>query len=201
MKRKTISIFISILMTFSLFSNAFAAENMNAPKATAILINSETGEKTYLDVKQIDRISYNSTGKSVVEYEVFAPLPNPNVVIPLDSKGDLLEEAGVTARAFVEYYISSDGEEIQVESCSGSWEPSDSIYYLTDREYMVTDDYNTARGYPTSNSFERNLEWPYVQRNFVSEFTGPRMTTVANAHVSGMDGSHQLWLFFNFGNR
>ena len=188
-------------MTFSLFSNAFAAENMNAPKATAILINSETGEKTYLDVKQIDRISYNSTGKSVVEYEVFAPLPNPNVVIPLDSKGDLLEEAGVTARAFVEYYISSDGEEIQVEPCSGSWEPSDSIYYLTDREYMVTDDYNTARGYPTSNSFERNLEWPYVQRNFVSELTGPPMTTVANAHVSGMDGSHQLWLFFNFGNR
>lgn len=152
-------------MTFSLFSNAFAAENMNAPKATAILINSETGEKTYLDVKQIDRISYNSTGKSVVEY-----------------------------------YISSDGEEIQVESCSGSWEPSDSIYYLTDREYMVTDDYNTARGYPTSNSFERNLEWPYVQRNFVSEFTGPRMTTAANVHVSGMDGSHQLWLFFNFAN-
>lgn len=188
-------------MTFSLFSNAFAAENMNAPKATAILINSETGEKTYLDVKQIDRISYNSTGKSVVEYEVFAPFPNPNAVSPLESEGGLLEEGGVTARARVEYYISSDGEEIQVESCSGSWEPSDSIYYLTDREYMVTDDYNTARGYPTSNSFERNLEWPYVQRNFVSELTGPRMTTVANAHVSGMDGSHQLWLFFNFGNR
>lgn len=201
MKRKTISIFISILMTFSLFSNAFAAENKNAPMATALLINSETGEKTYLDVKQVDSISYNSTGKSVVEYEVFAPFPNPNAVSPLESEGGLLEEGGVTARARVEYYISSDGEEIQVESCSGSWEPSDSIYYLTDREYMVTDDYNTARGYPTSNSFERNLEWPYVQRNFVSELTGPRMTTVANAHVSGMDGSHQLWLFFNFGNR
>lgn len=201
MKRKTISIFISILMTFSLFSNAFAAENKNAPMATALLINSETGEKTYLDVKQVDSISYNSTGKSVVEYEVFAPFPNPNAVSPLESEGGLLEEGGVTARARVEYYISSDGEEIQIESCSGSWEPSDSIYYLTDREYMVTDDYNTARGYPTSNSFERNLEWPYVQRNFVSEFTGPRMTTVANAHVSGMDGSHQLWLFFNFGNR
>ena len=201
MKRKTISIFISILMTFSLFSNAFAAENKNAPMATALLINSETGEKTYLDVKQVDSISYNSTGKSVVEYEVFAPFPNPNAVSPLESEGGLLEEGGVTARARVEYYISSDGEEIQVESCSGSWEPSDSIYYLTDREYMVTDDYNTARGYPTSNSFERSLEWPNVQRNFVSELTGPRMTTVANAHVSGMDGSHQLWLFFNFGNR
>ncbi len=36
MKRKTISIFISILMTFSLFSNAFAAENKNAPMATAL---------------------------------------------------------------------------------------------------------------------------------------------------------------------
>lgn len=187
-------------MTFSLFSNAFAAENKNAPMATALLINSETGEKTYLDVKQVDSISYNSTGKSVVEYEVFAPFPNPNAVSPLESEGGLLEEGGVTARARVEYYISSDGEEIQVESCSGSWEPSDSIYYLTDREYMVTDDYNTARGYPTSNSFERSLEWPYVQRYPITPLSGPRMTTAANVHVSGMDGSHQLWLFFNFAN-
>ena len=182
-----------------MFHTAFAAENINAPTASAILINSETGEKTSLDVKQINNVSKSSIGRSIVEYEVFAPISNPNTPALMDEKGDYITEGGVTARASVEYYISNDGEELQVEACSGSWEPSDpAVYYVTDREYSITDDKNTARGNPTSNSFQRDF---YVQRNPITSISGPRITTVATAHVSGMEGTHQLWLFFNFGNR
>lgn len=174
MKRKILVAFLVLIMSLPMGVQASSldsavlveASSYDNVVAQAIMRDLTTGEETLLDAKPICVIapmSFSDEEEITVGYEVFAPIA---LATALDTGGKSKETNGVTAVVYVTYTLSSNKEEIKVTNITGSWTTSNSLYYLIDREYGVSNggfgEY--YHGYPTTNSFNYNTNFGYYPK-------------------------------------
>lgn len=200
---------------FIFAGTSFASEKspdlgkLDAAKVKITVTNDQTGETTVINSKAIKNIkskkaySILSDNDSVdVGYDVFIPIetetetPNsPSMITPLDDSGGTKTSGGVTARLNVNYNLrkSSTNQEIKVNTVSGSWTPSSSMYYLSTR---TVDAHSGAihgsslSKKPTSNSFSYSTGWGY--NVYATGQASPRAWTSAKVHISGMTSTHTI---------
>ncbi|MBS2771132.1 hypothetical protein KFV09_06175 [Anoxybacillus rupiensis] len=182
-------------------------------KVKISITNNQTGETKVLDPTTANHDakinSIQSKDKSkVVGYEVFVPIENsnssdsenkgdsnPSDVSLLDVTGGSKTAGGVTAKLNVDYDISSNGEKIRLNKVYGSWTPSDSMYYLTDRKVEAHSGAvwgNNLSKTPTSNTFSYTTGWGY--NYFAGGQGSPRAWSSAIIHITGMSATYTITL-------
>ncbi|EJS63375.1 hypothetical protein ICY_05352, partial [Bacillus cereus BAG2X1-3] len=168
-----------MISTFALFLFGFlstgtsyaSTELSHSEKFKVTITNDQTGESTVSILDPNDKnnnVKINSILSSnqskVVGYDVFVPIktPNSSKITPLDDTGGSKNEGGVTARLNVNYDVSTNGEQIKLNKVYGSWTPSSSMYYLTNRTVNAHSGAvhgNNLVNYPTSNTFSYTTGW------------------------------------------
>lgn len=140
-----------------------------------------------------------NTSKNIDEnFSIFIPTELLTDNLRATSSGSQTS-GGVTANLSVNYDISSNNQQIRVNTLSGSWKPSSQIYTLSNRSANVHSGAGT--GYtlnrnPTRNSFFYNTHWGYNNR--IRGDARPRAWSNARVNVSGMSATHTISIDFSF---
>jgi hypothetical protein len=201
-----IYLFTLLLFGFVSTSTSYASDELTdygtsgVNKVKISITNNQTGETKVLDPITANRStkinSIQSNDESVVVgYEVFVPIENSNSsgITPFDVGGGSKTAGGVTARLNVDYDVSSDGEQIRLNKVYGSWTPSDSMYYLTDRKVEAHSGAIWGKNLsktPTSNTFSYTTGWGY--NYFAGGQASPRAWSSATIHISGMTATYTI---------
>lgn len=203
-----IYLFALLLFGFMSTSTSYASDELTdygtsgANKVKISITNNQTGETKVLDPitanhsTKINSIQSNDESV-VVGYEVFVPIENSNSsgITPLDVSGGSKTAGGVTARLNVDYDVSSNGEQIRLNKVYGSWTPSDSMYYLTDRKVEAHSGAIWGKNLsktPTSNTFSYTTGWGY--NYFAGGQASPRAWSSTTIHISGMTATYTITL-------
>ncbi|PEA07008.1 hypothetical protein CON38_24890 [Bacillus cereus] len=201
-----------MISTFALFLFGFlstgtsyaSTELSHSEKFKVTITNDQTGESTVSILDPNDKnnnVKINSILSSnqskVVGYDVFVPIktPNSSKITPLDDTGGSKNEGGVTARLNVNYDVSTNGEQIKLNKVYGSWTPSSSMYYLTNRTVNAHSGAvhgNNLVNYPTSNTFSYTTGWGY--NYFATGQGSPRAWSSAKINISGMTSTYTIKL-------
>ncbi|WP_099467713.1 hypothetical protein [Konateibacter massiliensis] len=217
---KRVSLLITTLaLTLFIFQisdfKALASEipdKANENVVTARLINMETGEVTNLDVDDVtielkpsninfletyglasvNNISSETFSKT---YTVTVELPSSTGISIQSSAGGNKTENSVKAVGTINY--TKSGDYITVSSCSGSWTPSISSLYMSDREVWLYSGVPMGKyleKYPTKNTFSYNTGWSKTLYYPGSSISGTRLFTSAVARISGMTATYTIEL-------
>ena len=173
--------------------------------AVATVKNTVTGDTyTYKATPRITLArSLSVDNTATVSCEVFIPLPNIDSVMPFDSDNTGTTTHGVTASLYVDYIVSSSGDEFKATKFYGSWVPTDSLYYLTYREAGISAggllDVDDITIYPPENKFSEPVNWGYLPKQPNGDFQQSAYS-VANVYVSGMEhmGAYEISLYCPF---
>lgn len=196
-----------VLSTFVLFAAglvSFAAPvHSNSPAqwhATAVLTNTDTGEKSFVpinlaesSIKKTSDSSQCFTEKATVYFKI------SNGEIQPCYSDTSISETDVKATIKITYNRSSD--KIQVTNVSGSWIPDNSQIQKSNRSVDYGDGGPLSSGHsahqkPTSNSFSYTTGWPWVTWYPASSdaMSGARAYSTATVSVTGMS-SHTIEVF------
>ncbi|MCR4830464.1 MAG: hypothetical protein K5883_03325 [Pseudobutyrivibrio sp.] len=194
--RKVVSVLISFIFILSISTTAFAADmneieanNEENLQSIVLITDSITGEKMIVPTENInssievmDDNSY--TKKTEITFSI------PQTGIPPLATGTSVTETDVKATISINY--DRAGEKVRVNSVSGSWEPSSSHIFMTNREVHYGDG-SAIKGhsdhkYPNKNSFSYKTGWGWVDwyPNVVEAGSGARAYSSATVNVSGM---------------
>ncbi len=220
--------FVAFLFTLFLFAFMSAGTshasmgsdsgNLIERKVKVTVTNNETGETTVLDpIKSIGSIEKKNSIKinsiqsvdneSVVEgHEVFIPIERITKkplgdITPFDTGSGSKTAGGVTARLSVNYDLAntSTQQKIRLNKVYGSWTPSSSMYYLTDREvdaHSGSIHGKTISKEPTSNSFSYLTGFGY--NVYATGQSSPRAWSSAISRISGMTATYTITLDITF---
>lgn len=214
--KKALKFFTSMvtifLLGFLLTDTSYASSNVlesNLLKGNQVKIsvtNDQTGEVTFfspLEAQKSAKVnSIKAHNKSIeVGYDVFIPTEflNPSGIQLSDSKGGQSTSGGVTAKLYVDYDVSANNEKVKLNKVYGSWNPSSSLYYLTNRKVDAHSGYGTGNKLsktPTSNSFSYTTGWGYNNR-LLGDLS-PRAWSSATVNVSGMSATHTIKVEFTY---
>lgn len=205
-------IFALFVFGFVAAGSAFASADLpkpdssNAEKVKLTITNNQTGEVTVIeeDVDALTMINGKKTVKIqkdsntyIEEHEIFAPIEGESSgdFSILDSTGGSKTAGGVTARLNVDYDLRA-GQEIRVNKVWGSWTPSSSMYYLTNRKVDLHSGSIIGNTLPTkspsSNSFSYTTNWTW--NNYATGQGSPRAWSSAIIRISGMTATYTITL-------
>ena len=180
-----------------------AAENYNeyednqTVKVVTTLKNLETGdvqsEVSFIEAQPIQTRTVGNEETFVAHAESFVCIgENNNLVIkPAASAGDYRNEYGMKTEVNVEYQLN--GENIKIIRHYGKWTPNSSIYYMTDRYAWIAEANVFGLGdkyYPTSNTYNRVVNWPYVKKYY--DDGAIRAGNTGYVNVVGMTAKQEL---------
>lgn len=218
---KVVTSLLTLVFFGLLASTVYASEEspdsklLNESQVKISVTNDQTGEtkilnpiETYNNVKveSIESIDVDEdTTIKRVGYSVFVPIESlessdEGLITPFTVDGDFRDSGGVTATLYVDYNWNESDGEIKVNRLYGGWDPSSSIYYLSNREASVHsgilygEEVNLK---PTSNSFSYTTGWGYNYAQTGGDFA-PRAWSSAKVHISGMSSTHTIELDFTF---
>lgn len=210
--KKIIKVFTAISTLLSIGTPSVYANNITEVVsdpipifAEVVVTDMETGEsESYVEIiepevqKQMTRSATDSTTVSA-GYEVLVELDDdvPKIV-PRTTQGNSKTSGGIKATANVTFNVTADKEKIRVTHFSGSWTPTASIYYVTNRYARLKDCFigHTWTSYPTTNSFSRTTGWGYVDH--IGGDVGAWAYTECYGNVSDMPGTHKITISFGF---
>lgn len=129
---------------------------------------------------------------------MFVPLPS-SPITTFDETGGTKTAGGINAKLFIDYDLrrTTTKQEISLNRVDGSWTPTDSMYYLTDRK--VNAHSGTTWGdkisrTPSSNSFSYATGFGY---NVFANLDGsPRAWSTAVSHITGMSATYEIEIEF-----
>ncbi|MGX7203099.1 hypothetical protein BCR22_11775 [Enterococcus plantarum] len=207
MKKKSTILIALLVFLFSVFGfgKSGSAEEVDESVVNAYLIDETTGEIEDLQVKQVTPNSLNRSARGITtnqteSYEVYAPIEIPNSPLARTTSGGNKTSGGVTARISVNYDVNSKGDQIRVNSITGSWSPTKNIYNISGRQAGVHSGFvagaKSMTKYPGGNSFNYRTGWGY--NTLLRGGNSPRAWMDCTIKVSGMGGSHKLVLEHTF---
>ncbi|KNF09411.1 hypothetical protein CLPU_3c01890 [Gottschalkia purinilytica] len=214
--KKFLKLLTSISLTFSLvlliLGNSYASDNLvndamlNSSQVKITVTNNETGETTVLNpIETKNNMKVNSIRSNneslTVGYDVFVPIEDPNStgITPFDTAGGSKTSGGVTAKLYVDYDVSGNNEQVRLNRVYGSWTPSSSLYYLTNREVGAHSGFLTGKSMkknPTSDTFSYTTGWGFNDRFWGD--ASPRAWSSAIARVHGMTATHTISVEFTY---
>ncbi|MFV0464646.1 MAG: hypothetical protein ACK5ML_01125 [Lachnospiraceae bacterium] len=209
--RKLYSGILVFVLVLSLFignkTNVSAAESTDNNIIYARLINNETGEVTTYNMDDIT-LKTSSVNSSAVQtyrtsataststtYEITLPLPSSTGISTYSSSSGSKKENYVTASGTIVYTRS--GDYITVSKCYGSWSPSLSTIYMSNREVWLHSGVPAGKSLsktPSSNTFSYTTGWAQTLYYPSSSISGPRLFTSAVARISGMTATYTIEL-------
>lgn len=210
-KLRWIAALLPVGLLFMFGSSVSADDSMNSSSEvseafSAYLIDENTGEKENLDVEVLSNKKTessatfnrdeNSSSTYEAELQVFAPIDSNDNISPQADSGASETDGGVTATVNANYTLSANGDQIRVNSFNGSWQPSDTIYNVSNRVAGVHAGSFAGNGNhryefnPSSNSFSYTTGWGYNE--LVQGDLSPRAWAECTITVSAMPGSHNL---------
>lgn len=196
------------LLVFSIFSIGTASANEDSDEiltggheATVTITNDQTGEVTILDPEEtkknlkIKKVKSKGEAKSA-NFEIFVPIEDPSLITPTLVSGGTKTAGGVTATLNADYNLRNSNQEIQLNRVYGTWKPSSSMYYLTNRTVNAHSGSvwgsSLSTKYPTSNIFGYSTGWGY--NLFGGGDGSPRAWTSAKINISGMTSTYTISL-------
>lgn len=213
--KKFPKLFTSISLIFSLAllitGKSYASDNLdnemlNDSQVKVTITNDETGETNILDQKDLKNnmkvnLIRSNGGLAEVGYDIFIPIENLNSIgtTPFTSTGGSQTSGGVTAKLNVNYDVSSNNQQVRLNSVYGSWTPSSSMYYLSDRSVNAHSGLIWGKKLtkaPTSNSFSYTTGWGFNQRIWGD--SAPRAWNSAKIHIVGMTATHTIKVEFTY---
>lgn len=200
--RNFVTILCSIALLCGTVSTAAAVETIPS-NPVVVVTNNETGEREVIELNRVVEdgiMTVNEENDCAVTYSAFVSLPEPESEIqPASEIVGGKNENGVRVTVTVVYEISSDHEQIKIKQIYGGWEPSSSLYLVTNREVGLNNfvaDTEMVK-YPTSNTFSYYTGWDY--ENFVVGVNGaPFAWADALIRIIDMTATYSLVYGFNF---
>ncbi|NMM52485.1 hypothetical protein [Paenibacillus aquistagni] len=199
-------VFGMIVQSTSIYANSVQG---NTPEGKlqfnveAVLTNNETGDMVDYKVKDAKRnaIKMHSDGAITESYEIMVSYP-VSPITPYDSVGGSKEENLVKATLSITYYTrtnssSATDQDIKITNITGGWQLQSQYLTVSNRTAAVTDGVpfgKVLKKNPTSNTFNYDTGWGYVEFYPHSDISGPRGYTEATIEADGMGGSHNLYL-------
>lgn len=181
-------------------SFSFASATNDLEKALIIvnpvLTSNDSNQELTDAIKKVEMTSYeeNSDGSITEGYEVDVSIPTSEFA-PFDSAGGSKTEGLVKATLNITYTMRNSNQQIKISSISGGWTRENNQVVVSNREASVNDGRpipKIKRWYPTSNTFNYNTDWDFVNYYPGTDYTGVRGYTNARLTVSGMNSYYDL---------
>nr|WP_312984203.1 hypothetical protein [Clostridioides sp.] len=207
-------LFVSISLTFSLVlmmtvagyaNNNLDEEVLESGQVKVTVTNDQTGETHVIDQEDLEINTkvkpFRSNDNSInVGYDVFIPLEEiKSEISPFTVEGGSKTSGGITAKLYVDYDVSSDNQKVRLNKVYGSWTPTSSLYYTTNRSVTAhtgTSAYGKKITKKPPSNFSYTTGWGYNVRIWGS--SAPRAWSTATAHVNGMSGTHTIKVEFTY---
>lgn len=134
-----------------------------------------------------------------VNVEIPTSTPTSGGIHTYDVESGSKDKSSCEATLKITYFINGTGEQIKITNIKGGWTPESNYLVISNRVAAVTDGRGigiekTLTKKPTSNSFNYDTGWGYVDYIGGSDKTGARGYTEATLSISGMGGTYDLFL-------
>ncbi|GIP18472.1 hypothetical protein J40TS1_41140 [Paenibacillus montaniterrae] len=187
---------------------AFLTLNNSNHKTSLTSNNVQNNKQSDFEIKDAKQTlnQINEDGSFTASYEVTLSLPNTEfgsgsqsgLITPFDSNSGSVTQNLCKATLEITYFTrGSTDKEIKITNIKGGWEPQNSTIVVSNREASVSDGLplgNVIRKNPTTNSFNYNTGWDYVDLYPHTNYSGPRGYTEATLTAYGMGGTANIFL-------